>query len=167
MRSNYLIWSTTCVQCNRNYFEIWSLFGLLQMLDRGKDFFNWKSLQNFYGDRWVKVFKNRPSKICGRQPLKKLKWFNLPKQTVFRKFYLVHSWMPWPIWSLAVCMIFLRTINFLENVTTIFVVLSTEIFVKLQDEQFKILQKYQLKKYLSNHTLAMTNYTYSNKMRVR
>ena len=23
---------------------------------------------------WVKVFKNGPSKICGRQPLKKLKW---------------------------------------------------------------------------------------------
>ena len=23
---------------------------------------------------WVKVFKNGPSKICGRQPLKDLKW---------------------------------------------------------------------------------------------
>ena len=23
---------------------------------------------------WVKVFKNGPSKICGRQPLKNLKW---------------------------------------------------------------------------------------------
>ena len=28
---------------------------------------------------WVKVFKNGPSKICGRQPLKKLKWYGLPK----------------------------------------------------------------------------------------
>ena len=35
-------------------------------------------------DIWVKVFKNGPSKICGRQPLKNLK-------TIFHKFYLVHS----------------------------------------------------------------------------
>ena len=26
---------------------------------------------------WVKVFKNGPSKICGRQPLQKLKWNGL------------------------------------------------------------------------------------------
>ena len=26
---------------------------------------------------WVKVFKNGPSKICGRQSLKKLKWSNV------------------------------------------------------------------------------------------
>ena len=32
---------------------------------------------------WVKVFKNGPSKICGRQPLK--------------KFYLLHFWIPWLI----------------------------------------------------------------------
>ena len=52
----------------------------------------------------VKVFKNGPSKICGRQLLKNLKWYGLPKQTipttsnflkaVFHKFYLV-----WPISS--------------------------------------------------------------------
>ena len=24
--------------------------------------------------KWVKVFKNGPSKICGRQPLKKFTW---------------------------------------------------------------------------------------------
>ena len=35
----------------------------------------------------VTVFKNGPSKICVRQPLKNLK-------TVFHKFYLVHSWIP-------------------------------------------------------------------------
>ena len=29
---------------------------------------------------WVKVFKNGPSKICGRQPL--LKEYDLPKQTI-------------------------------------------------------------------------------------
>ena len=33
---------------------------------------------------WVKVFKNGPSKICGRKPLKN---------------YLVHSWIPWPIYK--------------------------------------------------------------------
>ena len=33
---------------------------------------------------WDKVFKNGPSKICGRQILKTLK-------TAFHKFYLVHS----------------------------------------------------------------------------
>ena len=36
---------------------------------------------------WVKVFKNGPSKIYGRQFLK----------AVFHKFYLVHSWIPWTI----------------------------------------------------------------------
>ena len=35
---------------------------------------------------WVKVFKNGPSKICGRQPQKVL-----PDKAVFHKFYLIHS----------------------------------------------------------------------------
>ena len=47
-------------------------------------------------------FKNGPSKICGRQPLKNLKGYYLPKadhtssnilKAVFHKFYLVHSWI--------------------------------------------------------------------------
>ena len=38
---------------------------------------------------WYKVFKNGPIKICERQSLK----------AVFHKFYLVHSWIPWPICS--------------------------------------------------------------------
>ena len=29
--------------------------------------------------KWDQVFKNGPSKICGRQPLKNLKWYGLPK----------------------------------------------------------------------------------------
>ena len=29
---------------------------------------------------WDKVFQNGPSKICGRQPLKHLKRYGLPKQ---------------------------------------------------------------------------------------
>ena len=32
---------------------------------------------------WDKVFKNRPSKICGRQPLKNLKGYGLLKQNIF------------------------------------------------------------------------------------
>ena len=47
---------------------------------------------------WVNVFKNGSGKICGRQPLKILKWYGLWSITskflkaVFHKFYLVHSW---------------------------------------------------------------------------
>ena len=50
----------------------------------------------------VKVFKNGPSKICGRQPLKNLKEYGLPRaghtpsnysKAVFHKVYLVHSWI--------------------------------------------------------------------------
>ena len=33
-------------------------------------------------DMWDKVFKNGPSKICGRQPLKYLKWYGLLKHNV-------------------------------------------------------------------------------------
>ena len=32
---------------------------------------------------WDKVFKNAPTKICGRQPLKNLKGYGLLKQTIF------------------------------------------------------------------------------------
>ena len=31
-------------------------------------------------NKWERVFMNGPSKICGRQPLKKLKWYGLLKQ---------------------------------------------------------------------------------------
>ena len=41
---------------------------------------------------WVKVFKNRQSKICRR-----LRPYHFLK-TVFHKFYLVHYWITWPIW---------------------------------------------------------------------
>ena len=61
---------------------------------------------------WVKVFKNGTSKICGRQPLKNLKWKTAFKKleviwsaeadhitsnflkAVFHKFYFVHSGIP-------------------------------------------------------------------------
>ena len=52
------------------------------------------------------VFKKGPSKICGRQPLKKFEviwsaWadhitWNFLK-TVFHKFYFVYSLIPWPV----------------------------------------------------------------------
>ena len=38
---------------------------------------------------WVKVFKNGPSKICGRQPLKNLKWYGLLYHFKFFK-----GWLP-------------------------------------------------------------------------
>ena len=31
---------------------------------------------------WDKVFKNGPIEICGRQPLKSLKYYGLLKQTI-------------------------------------------------------------------------------------
>ena len=31
---------------------------------------------------WDKVFKNGPSKLCGRQPLKKMKGYGLPKADI-------------------------------------------------------------------------------------
>ena len=61
----------------------------------------------FLRNIWVKIVKNELSKICRRQPLKNLNWYGLPRRTislqffkaVFHKFYKVHSWIPWPIYS--------------------------------------------------------------------
>ena len=39
-------------------------------------------LRTFSENNWDKVFKNGPSKICGRQPLKNLKGSDLLKQTL-------------------------------------------------------------------------------------
>ena len=39
-------------------------------------------------NKWDKLLKNGPTKICGRQLLK--------LKAVFHKFYLVHSWIPYP-----------------------------------------------------------------------
>ena len=60
-------------------------------------------------DIWDKVFKNKPSKICRRQPLKHLKGYSLtwtdhtPKiflKAVSHKFFLDHYWIPCPIYCL-------------------------------------------------------------------
>ena len=40
------------------------------------------------------VCKNRPSKICGWQPLKKLKWYGLPKQTISLHFKFFKDCLP-------------------------------------------------------------------------
>ena len=54
----------------------------------------------FRVSKWDKVFKNGPSKICGRQPLKNLKVYGLSEgyhtlsnflKAVFHIFYLFHS----------------------------------------------------------------------------
>ena len=60
---------------------------------------------------WNKAFKNGPSKTCGRQPLKKkLKGYGVLQadqtpsnflETVFHKFYLVHSWILCPVYGLV------------------------------------------------------------------
>ena len=56
-------------------------------------------------EKWLKVFNNGPSKICGGQPLKNLKCYGLSKadhthsnflKAIFYKFYLVHSWILCP-----------------------------------------------------------------------
>ena len=36
---------------------------------------------------WGKVFKNGPNKICGRQLLKGLKWYDLPEQIISLQFF--------------------------------------------------------------------------------
>ena len=62
---------------------------------------NWSSSAKI-GINWDKLFKNGPSKICGKQPLRNLRGYGLPKvnhtsskflKAVVRKFYLVHSWI--------------------------------------------------------------------------
>ena len=41
-----------------------------------------QSFFNYISIIWDKVFKNGPSKIYGRQPLKNLKGYGLPRQTI-------------------------------------------------------------------------------------
>ena len=49
---------------------------------------------------WIKVFKNGPSKICGRQPLlRHTISVHITLKAVFHEFFLVHSWIPWPIYK--------------------------------------------------------------------
>ena len=63
------------------------------------------SFTAIFNTKLDKVFKNGPSKICGRQLLKNLKGYDLPKaghissnflKSVFSKLYLVYSWILFP-----------------------------------------------------------------------
>ena len=50
--------------------------------------------KSFQGSiKWDKEFKSVPSKIFGRHPLKETE--RVWSTSVFRKFYLVHSWVLW------------------------------------------------------------------------
>ena len=48
---------------------------------------------------WHKEFENGPSKICGTQPLKNLKWPY--HKVVFHKFHVVHSWILYPTYEVV------------------------------------------------------------------
>ena len=53
-----------------------------------------KRMWYLFMDIWVKIFRNGPCEIFGRQPLKNSNFL----KAVFQKFYLVRSWIPWPIY---------------------------------------------------------------------
>ena len=43
---------------------------------------------------WVKIFKEKPSKICGRLALQNLKWHGLLRQTIFSPLQIkIYSWI--------------------------------------------------------------------------
>ena len=51
-----------------------------RILQKNQQISIWKKTNKIWSDKWDKVFKNGPSKICGRQPLKNLKGYGLLKQ---------------------------------------------------------------------------------------
>ena len=72
----------------------------------------WSLNQTF---KWFKVFKNGPSKICGRQPLKNLKW---PYQFKFFKGCLPQVLLG-PFLNTLTQMKLLRFLNFILRITGI------------------------------------------------
>ena len=48
----------------------------------------------YFSYKWNKVFKNGPSKICGMQPLKMLKWYGLLKRIISLHFKLFKACIP-------------------------------------------------------------------------
>ena len=58
-------------------------------------------------DKWGKIFKNGPSKICGRQLWKTLNFL----KAVLYKFYLIHSWILCSKYSLFRCSLVVFPIN--------------------------------------------------------
>ena len=75
-------WKSFKIRCRKYIFKERNIFKNL-------------SVKNYL--TWLKVFKNGPSIICRRQPLKNLKGYGLLRQfpdflkAVFHKFCLVHS----------------------------------------------------------------------------
>ena len=55
---------------------------LCNVLETSVEGENGAGLMTYCSFIWVKVSKNGPSKICGRQPFQNLKWYGLPKQTI-------------------------------------------------------------------------------------
>ena len=90
--TDYAIDNTPFAVANNIKDVIWSLEEV------GENLITWFSSNHMRlnPDKWVKVFKNGPNKICGRQPLKNLKCTSNFLKAVFHKFNLIHSWILWP-----------------------------------------------------------------------
>ena len=94
--------------------KIWRNVKSCVILHTQQNCASWKMCSSYFAIHlritWDKrVFKNGSSKICRRQPLKNLKRYGLPKadctpsiflKPVFHKFYLVHSWILYPVLSI-------------------------------------------------------------------
>ena len=91
------------VICKEHYFVYFQRFSnLSSTVIWFTAHFLWGVYLSEFNNNWGKVFKNGPSKICGKPPLKNLMGYGLPKadhtpsnflRALFHKFYLVHSWI--------------------------------------------------------------------------
>ena len=115
--------------------KIFFLLGSIHLLDLKISFWIATQMHHFYFVKsilmWDKVFKNGPSKICERQPLKNLNRYGLlwvdviPSnflKAVFHKFDLVYSF------TLLHAMLFLW-FYFLNGFITVIYVLKEFIFI--------------------------------------
>ena len=69
----------TAFACGR--FMKHKMFGFADIKSFFRKYFKGDLLRNEQR-KWVKVFKNRPSKTCGRQPSKHLERYDLLKQSI-------------------------------------------------------------------------------------
>ena len=78
------------LNCKGNWKIYWLLLLLLLLF-----YSKWKEefSKSYLSLIWNKVFKNGPSEICGRHPLKNLKWYGLFITSIFLKavFHKFHS----------------------------------------------------------------------------
>ena len=130
-----LKWNFTCFyfKSTRSFnrlFNVWISKRATTLIPKANIFLyidaisSWDYSIRTYYHKWVKVLKNEPSKISGRQPSKNLKWYGLPDhitlnvlKAVFHKFYLVHSWISWPESSAktSVCSLVKNIISWLRK----------------------------------------------------